>query len=71
MDDLAKRLAKRMEDMALATICSPTRRPGRTALMLRGGQIVSVELGEDGKLIERCPFCGPVLLCSKHMALIT
>ena len=72
MDDLATRLAKRMEaDMLAAMTGGATRKPGRSALMVRGGQIVSVTLGDDGKPVERCPFCGPVLLCAKHMALVS
>ena len=72
MDDLAAKLAKRMEaDMLTVMTGGATRKPGRSALMVRGGQIVSVTLGDDGKPIERCPFCGPVLLCSKHAALVT
>ena len=44
-------------------------RQRQTALRLRGRSFETVEIGDDGKVIEPprpCPKCGPVLACSEH-----
>lgn len=68
MKPLEESLRKMMDEMIERTIFGPSRRQPETALVYGGnGFFVSREIGADGKLIEPCPYCGPVLLCSKHI----
>jgi hypothetical protein len=76
MDDeeITKHLVKQIErDLWTALLGGPLKQK-RTALRHRNGSFEVVELNDDGFVIEpapRCPFCGPVMLCSKHMALVS
>ncbi len=66
-------LREKMERQIWEAFCPPARRR-QTALACRGGAFVSLEVGDDGKVIEPpkpCPKCGPVLLCAEHMAMVT
>ena len=69
MIELRERMERQIMEMFGAV------RPWRqTALAVRGGRSVALELDAAGKVIEpppRCPKCGPVLLCSEHMGRIT
>jgi hypothetical protein len=38
-----------------------------TAIRYRNGALETVEIGADGKIIEPCRKCGPILCCSEHL----
>jgi ribosomal protein S27AE len=66
-------LRERMERQIWETF-SPVMPPRQTALAVRDGRLVTLELDAYGKVIEpppRCPKCGPVLFCSDHAGRIT
>jgi ribosomal protein S27AE len=68
--ELRERMERQIMEVMFGTL--PAQRP--TALALRSGRIVTLELDAAGKVIEppaKCPKCGPVLLCSEHMGRIT
>lgn len=62
-DELAARLAKEMEAELFATITGPPRKQRQTALRVRGRSFETVELDDDGKIIEpvRCT-CGSMIV---------
>lgn len=74
---ILQRMAQKMADDAMAVLCGSGafHKPQPTALRLTpSGGFEVVEIRDDGSVIEppkRCPKCGPVLLCSEHMALVT
>lgn len=74
---LLERAAKLMADnMMTALIGSGAfTSPRPTAIRLTSwGAFEVVDIADDGSIIEppkRCPMCGPILLCSKHMAMIS
>lgn len=59
MDDMMQKLAKQMEDQLFSAITGPSRKQRQTALRARGNGFETVELDDDGKIIEppRC-ICG-------------
>lgn len=69
-------MAQRMADDMMAVLCGSGAfiKPQPTALRLTpSGGFEVVKLRDDGSIIEppeRCPNCG-VLLCAKHMAMVT
>ncbi len=77
VERLLQQVAKRMADEAWALLCGSGAfvKPRPTALRLKpSGVLEVVEIHEDGSIIEPpkpCPKCGPVLLCSEHMAMLT
>jgi hypothetical protein len=70
MDAFARKLAERIEADLFAVICGLKRWQPQTALQVSGGRIETVQLDDSGRVIEPCCKCGPVLLCSEHMALV-
>lgn len=59
MDDIMQKLAKQMEEQLFAAIIGLPRKQRQTALRVRGNGYETVELDDDGKIIEplRC-ICG-------------
>ena len=45
--------------------CTPMQRQ-QTALTFRYGRFETVPIDDNGKIIEPCRKCGPVLACSDH-----
>ena len=74
---IMRQLASKMADEMMLALCGSGafESPRPTALRLTpSGAIEVVELRDDGSIIEppkRCPKCGPVLLCTEHMAMVT
>lgn len=76
-DDEAERivqqLSRKLADDMMAVLCGSgaLQRPRPTALRLTPSCTFEVvEIDDAGKIIEpaqRCPKCGPILLCSAHM----
>lgn len=61
--EMQERLARELEAKFLETMMGgPPRKQRQTALRLRGNGFETVEIGDDGKVIEplRCN-CGPVV----------
>ena len=58
-DDMMQRLAKQMEQQLFATIAGPPQNRRQTALRVRGQSFETVELDDNGNVIEpvRC-ICG-------------
>jgi len=52
MDDLMQKLAKQMEEQLFSSIAGPPRKHRQTALRVRGHTFETVELDDDGKIIE-------------------
>lgn len=52
MDDMMQKLAKQMEEQLFAIIAGPQRKQRQTALRVRGRSFETVEIGDDGKIIE-------------------
>lgn len=69
---ILQRLAQEMADEQMAILCGlgAFNKSRPTALRLTpSGSFEVVELHDDGSIIEppqRCPKCGPVLLCAQH-----
>lgn len=57
MDDMMQKLAKQMEEQLFATITGPPRKQRQTALRVRGRSFETVDLDDDGKVIEPPPRC--------------
>lgn len=57
MDDMMQKLAKQMEEQLFAAIVGPPRKQRQTALRVRGNGYETVELDDDGKIIEPPPRC--------------
>lgn len=72
MDEISRKLAEQIDADIMRMLCPP--QPTRnTALAVRGGVFVTIEFDDAGNEIvppSRCPRCGPILLCSKHMAMV-
>lgn len=69
MNDIERKLAKKLEDLFMAAVLGSPKKQPQTALRVRGRSFETVELDDDGNVIEpppRCWKCGPVLLCSEH-----
>ena len=60
---IMQRLAKQIEAELFATIMGPPRKQRQTALRVRGRSFETVELDDDGKVIEpvRCA-CGGMIV---------
>ena len=75
MDDIEKRFAAELEAKLFeALMGGPAPKQRQTAITMRYGRFETVELDDDGNIIEplpRCPRCGPILLCAKHALMIT
>lgn len=58
-DEIARRMAKRMDELMAEALFGPVKPPRRTCLRLRGNSFEVVELDDSGKIIEpvRC-ICG-------------
>jgi len=72
-EDARRWLADKMHDAMMKALTGPTRKPRQTALRARRRSFETVELDNAGNIIEpapRCPRCGPILLCSKHAAMV-
>jgi hypothetical protein len=72
MDEIARKIAERLEVDMLAAFGAP-KNPPQTALRLRGRAFETVRLDDDGNIIEPpkpCSRCGPFLLCAKHAAMV-
>jgi len=69
MDDLARKIAEKIEADLFATLCGGYQKQPRTALRAVGNRIETVEIDDAGKIIKPCRRCG-VLLCAEHMALV-
>lgn len=63
MDDLTKMLAQAFDASIAEALRGPPRKQRQTAIRLRGRMIETVELDDNGKVIEplRC-ICGNVIL---------
>jgi hypothetical protein len=59
MDDIERKLAKKLEDLFMEAVLGPPRKQRQTTLRARGGGFETVELDDDGNIIEpvRC-ICG-------------
>lgn len=57
MDDIMQKLAKQMEADLFAAIAGPPSKQRQTALRARGNGFETVELDDDGKVIEPPPRC--------------
>lgn len=70
MNDALRKAAAKMEVSMMELMFGVPKKQPQTALRMRGRTFESVDLDADGKVIElpkRCPDCGPILLCLKHM----
>jgi hypothetical protein len=63
MDDIVEALTKQLEAEMYAAIAGPPRKRRQTALRVRGRTFETVELDDDGKVIEplRCT-CGGMIV---------
>lgn len=74
---ILQQLSQKMAEDAMTVLCGSGafKKPQPTALRLTAsGSFEVVELRDDGSIVEpakRCPMCGPMLLCSKHMAMVS
>lgn len=72
MNDVVERLSEQIDAEIMRLLCPP--QPKRnTALAMRGGAFVTIEFDDAGNEIvppARCPKCGPILMCAKHMAMV-
>lgn len=57
MEDIARELAKRLDDALFAALCGPARKQPQTALRVRGNSFEVVELDDAGNIIEPPPRC--------------
>lgn len=71
MSDFAQKIAAQIEADLFAAIAGPPVRQPQTALRVLGRGFEVVQLDDAGNVIEPCRKCGPVLMCSEHMAMLT
>lgn len=70
-EEAMQAIGRMVDRMIDETIGGPPKINKLTALRYVGGRFESVEIDDNGLIIEpprRCPKCGPVLLCAEHMA---
>lgn len=73
-EDEASKIMSELVDKLMAEAIGLPLPNKMTVLRYVNGRFESREIDSDGNIIEpepRCPHCGPVLLCSKHAAMIS
>ncbi len=73
-EEVMHEIGRMVDRMISETIGGPPKVNKLTALRYAGGRFESVEIDDNGLIIEpppRCWKCGPVLVCAEHMAQIT
>lgn len=68
LDD-ARHYKNQIDAEIMRALCQPSHKR-QTALRFIGYGFQVVDLDEVGNIIEPCRQCGPILLCSKHMAMV-
>lgn len=57
MNDIERQLAKKLEDLFMASVLGSPRKQRQKALRVRGRGFETVELDDAGNVIERPPRC--------------